>query len=146
MLQELEKLRDTVVISSTKIIDDTFNLVQTELLKQKRNVSTAIECIRLCTIHALEHEGLTYNPNITEIVQDNRKFFCFKVSDAETISDKEILSLSKGIIEGFLDKLRMVDIHPRNYEFSIIKMERLSDKDSFSELVRGMITWRRIDE
>lgn len=98
---------------------------------------------RLALISKLEQMGAIYDPTLEyewnpsgNNTTDKKKFFAFEKSDV--LTEREILNS--------LDSVRrtlsnyMVEIGDlKNLYFNIQKIESLRDKDSFSDLIRGIL-------
>lgn len=85
----------------------------------------------------LEHEWSAHGTNTT----DKKKFFAFKINNLN--SENEILLKLKSVFSICLEGMQdFGDL--QNLSFNIIKIERLRDKDSFSDLVRGLLAVKEV--
>lgn len=104
---------------------------------------------RLALISKLEQTGATYDPTLEyELIAtnnnttDKKKFFAFKKSDVPT--EREILNSLDSVrrtLSGYMAGIGDL----KNLYFNIQKIEGLRDRDAFSDLIRGILVVKVVD-
>ena len=104
---------------------------------------------RLALISKLEQAGAIYDPTLESEwdalgnnTTDKKKFFAFKKSDVPT--EREILNSLDSVRRTLSDYMAGIgDL--KNLYFNIQKIEGLRDRDAFSELIRGILVVKEVD-
>lgn len=117
----------------------------------KRDATITEFCLyfRLALISKLEQTGATYDPTLEHEwsatgnnTTDKKKFFAFKKSDIPT--EQEILDALERIY-GILSEYMSDFGDLKNLTFNIIKIEGLRDRDAFSDLIRGILVVKEVE-
>lgn len=104
---------------------------------------------RLALISKLEQSGAIYDPTLElewsatgNNTTDKKKFFAFKKSDVPT--EREILNSLDRVRRTLSDYMAEIgDL--KNLYFNIQKIEGLRDRDAFSDLIRGILAVKEVD-
>lgn len=117
----------------------------------KRDATITEFCLyfRLALISKLKQTGATYDPTLEHEwsasgnnTTDKKKFFAFKKSDIPT--EQEILDALERIY-GILSEYMSDFGDLKNLTFNIIKIEGLRDRDAFSDLIRGILVVKEVE-
>lgn len=104
---------------------------------------------RLALISKLEQSGAIYDPTLElewsatgNNTTDKKKFFAFKKSDVPT--EREILNSLDRVRRTLSDYMAEIgDL--KNLYFNIQKIEGLRDRDAFSDLIRGILVVKEVE-
>lgn len=134
----------------TKIdgIISELNFIKTNY-KKEQTLEEFCLTFRLALISKLEQAGATYDPTLEHEwsatgnnTTDKKKFFAFKKSDIPT--EREILNSLDSVrrtLSGYMAEIGDL----KNLYFNIQKIEGLRDRYSFSDLIRGILVVKEVD-
>lgn len=124
------------------------NFIKTNY-KKEQTLEEFCQNFRLALISKLEQMGAIYDPTLENEwgalgnnTTDKKKFFAFKKSDVPT--EREILnSLDsvRRILSGYMAEIGDL----KNLYFNIPKIEGLRDMHAFSDLIRGILVVKEVD-
>lgn len=109
----------------------------------KTNYMFLNKCFELCLIKDLINSGLTYNPKIKETDKYSKEYFGITIPIGIQSLEEEIILSSERAKKAIIKILRNKDINFNDYEFSIIKVERLRETHGFSDLIRGLFVYKK---
>lgn len=117
--------------------------------KKEQILEEFCQNFRLALISKLEQAGAIYDPTLEyELsatgynVPDKKKFFAFKKSEVPT--EREILNSLGSVRRTLSDYMAEID-DLKNLYFNIQKIEGLRDRDTFSDLIRGILIVKEVE-
>ena len=133
---EFKLIRTIIQLTSN---EDSLNTIQT----QQSEIDIYLEKFKVALTALLLGNGFSYD---TEIDIDNykdKKFFAFKLLDVN--NEKELYEHLYRMFEQIGKYIEQNRIN-RHVFFKIVKLENLQDKDALTDLVRGLVYMRYVDE
>lgn len=133
-----------------KSIDDIIDELNSikDNFKPSQSMTEFCYNFRLALISKLEQAGAIYDPTLeyglstTANNTTEKKFFAFKKSDVPT--EREILNSLDSVRRTLSDYMAEIgDL--KNLYFNIQKIEGLRDRDAFSDLIRGILVAKEVD-
>lgn len=134
---------------------ERINKIISELEFLKNNFEHQINSTEFCTnfrlalISKLEQAGAKYDETLEHVwsangtnTTDKKKFFAFKINDLN--SENETLFNLKSVFNRCLEGMQDIG-HLQELSFNISKIELLCDRDSFSDLVRGLLVVKEVN-
>lgn len=117
--------------------------------KTEQTLEEFCQNFRLTLISKLEQAGAIYDPTLEHELSatgnnttDKKKFFAFKKSYIPT--EREILNSLDSVRRTLSDYMaEIVDL--KNLYFNIQRIEGLRDRDAFSDLIRGILVVKEVD-
>ena len=105
--------------------------------------SIYLEKFKVALTALLISYGFSYEPQLDIDNYKDKKFFAFKLLDVNNETEfYEHLEYISNIVGKHIDENRT----NRHATFKIVKLENLHDKDEFTDLVRGLVYMRYLDE
>ena len=141
------------MLNDIKEIEKLLNCMKRRYAMDMQVVSIVMKGIEIALIEKLQGLGMRYNPKLKyEDIPTGyptnikcKKFFAFKVDDYSKFTNQVILNKANEIYNTIVEVLANADLDVEKLEFSIPKFEQLRDKDSFSDLVRGIVVWQKYE-
>lgn len=141
------------MLDEIRKIEESLNYLKQRYSMCNQLVSIVLKGIEIALIEKLQGVGMKYNPVLKyediptgyPYNTEYKKFFAFKVDDYSKFTNQEILNEANKIYNMIIEVLANADLDVEKLEFSIPKIEQLRDKDSFSDLVRGIVIWRKYE-
>lgn len=139
------------MLDEIRKIGESLNYLKQRYSMCNQLVLIVLKGIEITLIEKLQGVGMKYNPELKyediptsyPYNTEYKKFFAFKVDDYSKFTNQEILNKSNEIFNLIIEKLANAGLEVEELEFSIPKIEQLRDKASFSDLVRGIVIWRK---
>lgn len=134
-----------------KSIDDIIDELNSikDNFKPSQQMTEFCYNFRFALISKLEQMGAIYDPTLENEwdatgnnTTDKKKFFAFKKSDIPT--EREILNSLDSVrrtLSGYMAEIGDL----KNLYFNIQKIEGLRDRYSFSDLIRGILVVKEVD-
>lgn len=111
-----------------------------------RNMQQVPEILKTILIDRFVRMGGVYRPHFNVLGWlEYKKFFAFKVLDITKLSPEEILERADYVEKTTKETLEFENVSLDCMEFNFTKVEALRDNDSFSDLVRGLFLFRRVE-
>lgn len=113
-------------------------------IQQSQDVTAIyLEKFKVALTALLISYGFSYEPQLDIDNYKDKKFFAFKLLDVNNETEfYEHLEYISSIVGKYIDENRT----NRHATFKIVKLENLHDKDEFTDLVRGLVYMRYLDE